>query len=47
MYGLPPTSGFVDDPICAANGNMVHQDVDLAFPGISAALDSGARTTRS
>ena len=39
MYGLPPTSGFVDDPICAANGNMVHQDVDLVFPGVAAALD--------
>ena len=37
--GLPPTSGFVDDPICAANGNMIHQDVDLQFPGIAAALE--------
>lgn len=38
MFGLPPTSGFVDDPICAANGNMVHQDHDLSLPGIAAAL---------
>src|SRR6478735_1413678 len=39
MYGLPPTSGFVDDPICAANGNFVHDDLDLAHPGWSAVLD--------
>lgn len=39
LYGLPPTSGFVDDPICAANGNMIHADLDLAFPGIAAVLD--------
>lgn len=39
LYGLPPTSGFVDDPICAANGNMVHCEVDLVFPGVAAALD--------
>ena len=39
MYGLPPTSGFVDDPICAANGNFVHQDVDLRLPGRAAVLD--------
>lgn len=39
MVGKPPTSGFVDDPVCAANGNMVHHDTDLVFPGIAAALD--------
>jgi RHS repeat-associated protein len=39
LHGLPPTSGFVDDPICAANGNMVHQDIDLVFPGIASSLD--------
>ncbi|HKY16438.1 MAG TPA: DUF6531 domain-containing protein [Microthrixaceae bacterium] len=39
LFGLPPTSGFVDDPICAANGNFVHVDHDLAFPGWSAVLD--------
>ena len=37
--GLPPTSGFVDDPICAANGNMVHQDTDVQFPAIAGALN--------
>lgn len=39
MVGLPPTSGYVDDPICAANGNMVHQDTDVEFPAIAGALD--------
>lgn len=39
LHGLPPTSGFVDDPVCAANGNMVHQDLDLRFPGLAATLD--------
>ncbi|HSP05453.1 MAG TPA: DUF6531 domain-containing protein, partial [Acidimicrobiales bacterium] len=38
MVGLPPTSGYVDDPICAANGNMVHQDTDVEFPAIAGAL---------
>lgn len=39
MFGLPPTSGFIDDPICAANGNMIHQDRDLRFAGVASALD--------
>ena len=39
MFGLPPTSGFVDDPICAANGNMIHQDLDLQFAGVASALE--------
>lgn len=34
-----PTGGYVDDPIAAATGNMLHDDVDLTFPGIAAALD--------
>lgn len=38
IVGIPQTSGFVDDPICAANGNMVHQDLDLGFPGYASAL---------
>ena len=32
IVGIPQTSGFVDDPICAANGNMIHQDTDLDVP---------------
>lgn len=39
IVGIPQTSGFVDDPICAANGNMIHQDKDLEFPAIAGALD--------
>ncbi len=39
IVGIPQTSGFVDDPICAANGNMIHQDTDLEFPAIAGALD--------
>lgn len=34
----PPTSGMVDDPINASNGNMVHHDLDVAFPAIAGAL---------
>ena len=39
LLGIPPTSGFVDDPICAANGNFVEAETDLAFPGRTAVLD--------
>lgn len=39
LLGAPATSGFVDDPICAANGNFIHVDRDLRFPGTSASLD--------
>ena len=39
LLGLPPTTGFVDDPICAANGNFVHVEHDLSHPGWSAVLD--------
>jgi len=39
LVGLPQTSGFVDDPVCAANGNFIHSDHDLSFPGASAALN--------
>lgn len=38
MYGMPPYSGFVDDPICLANGNFAHGDEDLDVLGISAPL---------
>ncbi len=39
LLGIPPSSGFVDDPICAANGNFVEVHTDLAFPGRAAVLD--------
>jgi RHS repeat-associated protein len=39
LLGLPPTSGFVDDPVCTATGNFFHHDVDLSFPARSSVLD--------
>lgn len=36
---VAPTSGMIDDPINAANGNMVHHESDVEFPGIAAALN--------
>ena len=39
LLGEPPTSGLIDDPICAANGNMIHRDVDLEFAAVASALD--------
>ena len=38
MIGLPANSGYVDDPICAANGNFVLLHVDIEFVGLSTAL---------
>ena len=34
-----PTSGMVDDPINASNGNMIHPEHDIMFPAIGAALN--------
>ena len=39
LLGEPANSGLIDDPICAANGNFIHRDLDLVFPGTSAALN--------
>ena len=36
---VAPTSGMIDDPINASNGNMVHHDLDVEFPAIAAALN--------
>ncbi len=36
---VAPTSGLIDDPINAANGNMIHPEHDLAFPAIAASLN--------
>ena len=36
---VPPTSGLIDDPINAANGNMIHPESDIEFPSIAAALN--------
>ena len=39
VTGLPVTSGLVNDPVNAANGNFVHADRDVATPGFGAVLD--------
>ncbi|MFZ4516392.1 MAG: DUF6531 domain-containing protein [Acidimicrobiia bacterium] len=44
--GIPPTSGFSDDPVSAFNGNFVHAETDLVLPGIAAPLGF-ARTYNS
>ena len=41
QFGIPQNSGLIDDPICAANGNFVHQEIDIPFPGFAAALNVG------
>ena len=38
LYGQPPYSGFVDDPICLANGNLLLRDGDVQLFGVAAAL---------
>ena len=37
LYGQPPYSGFVDDPICLANGNFLLHDGDIQLHGLAAA----------
>ena len=46
LYGQPPYSGFVDDPICLANGNLLLRDGDVQLFGVAAAL-SVVRTYNS
>lgn len=46
LYGTPPYSGWVDDPISMANGNFVLPEVDVRLPGGASAL-SVARTYNS
>ena len=38
LYGQPPYSGFVDDPICLANGNFLLREGDLPVFGTAAPL---------
>ncbi|MDZ4828299.1 MAG: DUF6531 domain-containing protein, partial [Actinomycetota bacterium] len=38
LFGLPPSAGWIDDPICAANGNFFHGDEDAHLPGFARAL---------
>lgn len=40
LIGLPPTSGYADDPICTANGNFVHQETDIGFVGFAQAINA-------
>lgn len=35
VFGIAPTSGFVDDPICLANGNFVLEEEDLPTYGLA------------
>src|SRR5699024_6894947 len=35
MLGDPPYSGFVDDPICLANGNFILDEEDLPMYGLA------------
>ena len=36
---VAPTSGLIDDPINASNGNMIHHELDVELPAIAAALN--------
>ena len=38
LQGSPPHSGFVDDPICLANGNLLLPEEDLDLPGLASVL---------
>ncbi|MCM3883514.1 DUF6531 domain-containing protein [Frankia sp. R82] len=45
-WGRVPDSGFVNDPVCTANGNFVTQECDLPLPG-RAAVAGWQRTYNS
>ncbi|MCK9894827.1 DUF6531 domain-containing protein [Frankia sp. AgB32] len=45
-WGRAPDSGFVNDPVCTANGNFVTQECDLPLPG-RAAVAGWQRTYNS
>ena len=38
VQGMPPTSGFCDDPVNTATGGFVEAETDLVFDGGAAAL---------
>jgi len=40
LVGFPPNSGFVDDPVCAANGNFLHGDQDFSTQGFGSLIDT-------
>ncbi|MEA2222321.1 MAG: hypothetical protein QOH83_697, partial [Solirubrobacteraceae bacterium] len=37
-YGMPPTSGYTNDPVNTASGNFVELENDLPFSGLAAGL---------
>ena len=37
-YGMPPTTGYADDPVNTASGNFVEVEDDLPFEGLTAGL---------
>lgn len=45
-YGMPPTSGYANDPVNTGTGNFVEPETDLAFNGLVAGL-SFTRTYNS
>ncbi|MCK9875497.1 DUF6531 domain-containing protein [Frankia sp. Ag45/Mut15] len=38
IRGRPLDSGFAEDPVCTANGNLVESELDLPMPGRAAVL---------
>ncbi|MCK9894822.1 DUF6531 domain-containing protein [Frankia sp. AgB32] len=38
LRGRPLDSGFAEDPVCTANGNLVESELDLPMPGRAAGL---------
>ena len=45
-YGMPPTTGYTNDPVNTASGNFVEVEQDLAFGGLTGGL-AFARTYNS
>src|SRR5262249_57540959 len=37
-YGMPPTTGYANDPVNTASGNFVELEEDLPFEGLTAGL---------
>ena len=40
-YGMPPTTGYANDPVNTASGNFVELEDDLPFDGLTAGLRFG------
>src|SRR4029079_1088667 len=37
-YGMPPTTGYANDPVNTSSGNFVEREDDLVFEGLTEAL---------